>query len=103
MRGLWRIFAAAHKIPPADVPRAGMGWQLSDYALHPGREEFRQGAQELLRLFEVRDVPGAFDFHELPVRKLLDGGTAERRPVAERPDILRLGVPAKEAMCHKPT
>ena len=40
--------------------------------------DIRTGDHELLRLFEVRDVPGAFDFHKLPIRKFVDGGAAER-------------------------
>ena len=40
--------------------------------------DIRTGDHELLRLFEVRDVPGAFDFHKLPICKFVDGGAAER-------------------------
>ena len=46
--------------------------------LHPARQEFRQRAQELLRSFEVRHVPGAIDLDQLSIREFLDGSAARK-------------------------
>jgi hypothetical protein len=41
-------------------------------------------------------VPGAFDFDKLSIQKFHDSSATERRPVAERFDILGFGVAAEE-------
>src|SRR5580704_16726736 len=82
--------------PSAQTPSVPFNTVSLANGLHSAHQEFRQCVQKLLWPFEVRNVAGALDLHELPVHEFLDCGAAELRPVAKLRGILRSCVAAKE-------